>query len=68
MDGIKIIIKFLLNWINKHYDLSPKGIIKAYNLTKPQYSILSETGHFRNPNSTWEGINMEALNDLIQMG
>ena len=58
----------LLNWINKHYDLSPKGIIKAYNLTKPQYSILSETGHFRNPSSTWEKINMEALNDLIQMG
>lgn len=54
----------LLSWINKHFDLSPRGIIDRYELRKPQYSILSETGHFRNPSSTWEIIDPIALNDL----
>ena len=57
----------LLSWINRHFDLSPRGIIDRYELRKPQYLILSETGHFRNPESKWEVIDQEALNDLINL-
>lgn len=57
----------LLSWINRHFDLSPRGIIDRYELRKPQYLILSETGHFRNPASKWEVIDQEALNDLINL-
>ena len=57
----------LLSWINRHFDLSPRGIIERFELRKPQYAILSETGHFRNPESKWEIIDNKALNDLISL-
>lgn len=41
------------NNIGKTYDLTPKGIIKALDLLKPQYQVTAEWGHFGN-GFTWD--------------
>ncbi|VEU59574.1 methionine adenosyltransferase [Mesomycoplasma neurolyticum] len=49
----------ILKVINKLFDLSPNGIIKALNLKEPIYSYTSIFGHFgTNPHEfTWEKLN-----------
>ena len=59
----------LTSFIRTNWDLSPKGIIREFRLTEPCYQGLSETGHFRNPSSSWEQVSdvkVKALRALIK--
>ncbi len=38
------------------YDLTPRGIIKLLDLTRPIYSQTAKNGHFGNPAFSWENI------------
>ncbi len=44
----------LVELVRKHFDLSPKGIIKTLDLLKPVYRKTAAYGHFGRPGFTWE--------------
>ena len=54
----------IVNLIEKHFDLRPKGIIQSLNLLRPIYSRTAAYGHFGRdePEFTWEATDkVEAL-------
>lgn len=53
----------LLDYIRKNFDLRPGGIIKKYDLRKPQYLICAAHGHMGGDQS-WEKIDEKALSAL----
>ncbi len=53
----------LLDYIRKNFDLRPGGIIKKYDLRKPQYLICAAHGHMGG-NQSWEKIDEKALSAL----
>ena len=46
--------RFIVNWIRKHYDLSPAGIISFLGLRDVDYNMVSYGGHFRRSWMPWE--------------
>ncbi len=52
----KISDEKIVNLIEKHFDLRPKGIIQALNLLRPIYTRTASYGHFGRdePDFTWE--------------
>jgi S-adenosylmethionine synthetase len=44
----------LVALVRKHFDLTPKGIIKELKLLKPIYQKTAAYGHFGRPEFTWE--------------
>ncbi len=48
----------LAQWVLKHFDLSPMGIIKTLDLRRPIYKATAAYGHFGRelPDFTWEKI------------
>ncbi|MEW5895676.1 MAG: methionine adenosyltransferase [Candidatus Omnitrophota bacterium] len=44
----------LVELVRKHFDLTPKGIIKALDLLKPVYQQTAAYGHFGRPEFSWE--------------
>ncbi len=44
----------LTELVRKHFDLTPRGIIKALDLTKPRYQRTAVYGHFGRKGFTWE--------------
>ncbi|MBR1920284.1 MAG: methionine adenosyltransferase [Spirochaetales bacterium] len=53
----------LLEYIRKNFDLRPGGIIRKYDLRKPQYRVCAERGHMGGDQS-WEKIDEKALGEL----
>lgn len=56
----------IASWIPKAWDLSPLGMIRDFSLDRPQYAILSETGHFGGDQS-WEKLDEEKLAQLKKL-
>jgi S-adenosylmethionine synthetase len=58
----KISDEKIVDLIGKHFDLRPKGIIRALNLLRPIYSKTAAYGHFgrEEPEFTWEAIDKAA--------
>jgi S-adenosylmethionine synthetase len=56
--------KHLVKLINKHFDLTPAGIISTLNLLRPIYLKTAAFGHFgrSDPDFTWECL--DKVNDL----
>ena len=53
--GTNIVPKrFITNWICKHYDLTPAGIISFLGLRDVDYNMVSCGGHFRCGWMPWE--------------
>jgi S-adenosylmethionine synthetase len=46
--------------VRKHFQLTPKGIIKMLDLRKPIYRQTAFHGHFGNPNFSWEKTDIAA--------
>ncbi|MDP8212055.1 MAG: methionine adenosyltransferase [Candidatus Zapsychrus exili] len=44
----------LVELIRKHFDLTPKGIIKTLDLLKPKYKKTASYGHFGRNDFSWE--------------
>ena len=56
----------IINTIRDNFDLSPAGIIKKLDLTKPQYLPTATYGHFWNPDYSWERLeDMEVFKELL---
>jgi S-adenosylmethionine synthetase len=47
--------------IEKHFNLTPKGIISMLDLQKPQYRPTASYGHFGRPQFAWERTDKAAL-------
>ena len=45
---------YLVNWIRKHYDLTPSGIISSLGLRDVNYNLTSTLGHFWRQYLPWE--------------
>jgi len=50
----KIDVQDIAEWINKNYDLTPKGIIDSLDLLNIKYSDTTVYGHFGKENLNWE--------------
>jgi len=46
--------QFIVNWIRRHYDLTPAGIISSLGLRDVDYNMVSYGGHFRHGWMPWE--------------
>ena len=46
--------------VRKHFNLTPKGIIKTLNLRRPIYRETAYHGHFGNPKFSWEKTDVAA--------
>jgi len=46
--------RFIVNWIRRHYDLTPAGIISFLGLRDVDYNTVSYGGHFRHGWMPWE--------------
>ena len=57
----KISEQKLVEMIRKHFDLTPKGIIKSLDLLKPNYEKTAAYGHFGRDEFTWEKTNKVAV-------
>ena len=44
----------IVELVNRHFDLTPKGIIAQLDLKKPVYRATSAYGHFGRPEFSWE--------------
>jgi S-adenosylmethionine synthetase len=44
----------LVELVRKHFDLTPKGIIKELDLLKPIYQKTAAYGHFGREEFSWE--------------
>ncbi|MFC1510083.1 methionine adenosyltransferase [Candidatus Omnitrophota bacterium] len=51
----------LVELVRKHFDLTPKGIIKKLDLLKPVYSKTAAYGHFGRNAFTWEKTDKAAI-------
>jgi S-adenosylmethionine synthetase len=47
-------------FLRKNIDLSPKGIIERFDLTKPVFQKTASYGHFGRPEFTWENLDLVA--------
>ena len=45
---------YIVNWIRKHYDLTPSGIICSLGLRDVDYNAVSTFGHFWRGWMPWE--------------
>jgi len=53
--GTNVVPKqFIVNWIRKHYDLTPAGIISFLGLRDVDYNMVAYGGHFRHGWMPWE--------------
>jgi S-adenosylmethionine synthetase len=59
-DTGKISEQRLVELVRKHFDLSPRGIIKTLDLRKPIYLKTASYGHFGRPGFSWEKIDKAA--------
>ncbi len=59
----KLSDEILLDYIRKNFDMRPGGIIRKYDLRKPQYQICAAHGHMGG-NQSWEKIDEKALANL----
>ncbi|MCR5732014.1 MAG: methionine adenosyltransferase [Sphaerochaetaceae bacterium] len=59
----KISDEAILTWIKENFDLTPGGIIKRYELRKPQFLYSAQHGHMGGDQS-WEKIDEKALASL----
>jgi len=50
----------LVELVTKHFDLTPRGIIKELDLLKPTYQKTAAYGHFGREEFTWEKTNKAA--------
>jgi len=50
----KVLEQKLVDLVRKHFDLTPKGIIKELDLLKPIYQKTAVYGHFGRDEFTWE--------------
>lgn len=59
----KVSNEVLVNLVNEHFDLRPKGIVKMLDLLRPIYTKTAAYGHFGRdePEFTWEAIDKAAL-------
>ena len=57
----KISEQAMVALVRKHFDLSPRGIIKTLDLLKPIYRKTAAYGHFGRPGFTWEKTDMAAV-------
>ena len=59
----------LIEWIGRHYDLRPAGMIEQFKLRQPIYRQAAGNGSFGRTDVSfpWEEINQEALDDLKSM-
>ncbi len=48
----------LTKWVQDNIDLTPRGIIKRFDLFRPIYSSTTNYGHFGKADLPWEQINM----------
>lgn len=48
----------IVEYFRKNIDLSPKGIIKQLDLTKPVFQKTASYGHFGRPEFTWERLDL----------
>ncbi len=51
----------LVDLVRKHFDLTPKGIIKELDLLKPIYQSTAAYGHFGRPEFSWERTDKAAI-------
>lgn len=51
----------LVDLVRKHFDLTPKGIIKTLDLLKPIYQSTAAYGHFGRPEFSWEKTDKAAI-------
>jgi S-adenosylmethionine synthetase len=58
----KVSDEVIVQLIDKHFDLRPKGIIQSLNLLRPIYRKTAAYGHFGRdePEFTWEAIDKAA--------
>ncbi len=59
----------ILDWVSRHYDLRPEGMIRRLNLRTPIYRRSSSFGAFGRTDVSlpWEIVDEEALNDLRKL-
>ena len=50
----KVPASYLVNWIRKHYDLTPSGIISSLGLRDVNYERTATLGHFWHQYMPWE--------------
>ena len=62
-DDKKLSEEELINWINRNYNLTPRGIIERFNLRKSQYEYSAAHGHF-GASQSWEEVDNKALMEL----
>ncbi len=65
-NSAKVTDEVILSWIDKYFDLTPRGIINKYSLREPQYLPSARSGHF-GLDQHWERIDEEALKALKQL-
>jgi S-adenosylmethionine synthetase len=53
--------KIIAGFIEKHVDLTPKGIIERLDLRKPVYRQTAAYGHFGRPEFSWEKLDLADL-------
>jgi len=51
----------LVELVRKHFDLTPRGIIKALNLLQPIYQKTAAYGHFGREEFSWEKTDKAAV-------
>ncbi len=65
-NSAKVTDEVILSWIDKYFDLTPRGVINKYSLREPQYLPSARSGHF-GLDQHWERIDEEALKALKQL-
>lgn len=58
--------KEIIALINRHFDLTPQGIINHHNLLRPIYRQTASYGHYGRPNFPWERLDkVEQLKEAL---
>lgn len=57
----------LVELVRKHFDLTPRGIIKALDLLKPIYQKTAAYGHFGRDEFSWERTNKASILEKTAM-
>ena len=57
----KVAEQKLVELVKKHFDLTPKGIIRELDLLKPNYAKTAAYGHFGRSEFTWEKTGKAAI-------
>ena len=50
--------EYLTKWIQDNVDLTPRGIIKLFDMYRPIYGQTTNYGHFGKSNLSWEAVNL----------